>query len=112
MGFNILNWLNPINRAADIIDQAVTDKDLKLKLDNELEMLKQQVYIAELGTQTVPWMDGVHKLGRQLLSFVSVIGGGVLLYFVPDTNPASLAMIVAPGGIYNYVKGKGRATGE
>lgn len=110
MGFNILNWINPINRVADIVDQAVTDKDLKLKLDAELAQLKQQVYIAELGTTTVPWMDGVHKLGRQLLSFVTIIGGGVLLYLQPEVNPASLAVVAGPAGIYNWVKGEGNKT--
>ena len=105
---SLAKWINPFNRVADIVDQAVVDKDKREELKFELENLKQQVYIAELNTKTVPWMDGVHKLGRQIISLVSMGVGIALVYLDPEIDPLSLAAILAPGGAYNIVKGKGK----
>ena len=106
---SFLDWLNPINKAEDIISEAVEDKDKRNELNAHLAELREKVYLAELQTKTIPWVDAVHKMGRQLLSWASLIIPAVLLYKHPDINPLALGSIVAPGGIYNFVKGKGAA---
>ena len=53
-------------------------------------------------------IENIHKMGRQLLSWGSIIIPAVLLWRHPDINPASLGVMLAPGGVYNYVKGKGQ----
>lgn len=105
---SFLDWLNPINKALDIAGEYVEDKDKANELRAHLEEIKQQVYITELQTKTVPWVDAMHKMGRQILSLLSLAVPAVLLWHNPDTNPAALAAIVAPGGIYNYIKGRGQ----
>ena len=97
-----------INNIVDIADQAVTDKDKLNELKFHLSELKEQTYQAELATKTVPWIDGLHKMGRQILSLINM---GVIAYLLlerPDIEPLSLAMLAGPGAVYNYVKGKGK----
>ncbi len=105
---SLVDWINPFNKVADIVSEVVEDKDARNRLNAELETLKQQVYIAELNTKTLPWIDGIHKMGRQLLSYYSITAGSVLLYFQPDIDVATLAAVTAPGAIYNWQKGRGR----
>ena len=105
---SFLDWLNPINKGLDIAAEFVEDKDKANELRASLEQLKQQVYLAELNTKTIPWVDAAHKMGRQVLSLLSVMIPAVLLWRHPDINPAALAAIVAPGGVYNYIKGRGK----
>lgn len=52
-------------KSLDIIDQLVDDGDLNTKL-------KYQLYQSELATKTLPIIDGIHKLGRQMLTLVQV----------------------------------------
>ena len=104
----LLDWLNPIDKAIDVIGEVVEDKDKANELISEFRQLRERSYQLELQTKTVPWIDGLHKMGRQLLSWAGLIVPAVLLWKHPDINPAALAAMVAPGGVYNYVKGKGR----
>lgn len=108
MSFNPLDWLKPITRGLDIVDQAVTDKDKANELKEIFRQLQEQSYQLELQTVTIPWIDGLHKMGRQIISLVSIIGGYVFLSYHPDVDPLKLAALSAPGGIYAWVKGRGR----
>lgn len=122
MSFDILGWTKPITKALGIIDKAVVDKDQKIaiegeldKLQIELQKLAQQVYMSELQTKTVPWVDAFHKMGRQLLSYLTL---GLTAYIILDMNAKGieigLEVVFAilggstPAGIYNLAKGKGR----
>lgn len=104
----VLDWINPINKAIGIVDQYVEDKDQANQLKAELSELKERSYQIELQTKTVPWIDGLHKMGRQLLSWASLLIPAVLLAYDPKIDPLAIAAMVGPGGVYNYAKGKGR----
>ena len=104
----MFDWLNPFNKIADIVDKAVIDQDQKIALTNALEQLKEQVYMRELDTKTVPWVDALHKMGRQIISLVNIVAGIVIMYINPEVDPLSLAAVLGAGGIYNAVKGKGK----
>ena len=108
----LLDWINPFNKVADIVSEIVTDKDEKNRLNHALEELKQQVYLQELSTKTVPWVDGLHKMGRQIISVVTVIAGAVLFHLHPDIDIEKLMMLMGassgPGIVYNLIKGRGR----
>ena len=104
----MFDWLNPFNKIADIVDKAVIDQDQKIALTNALEQLKEQVYMKELDTKTVPWVDALHKMGRQIISLVNIIAGIVIMYINPEVDPLSLAAVLGAGGVYNAVKGKGK----
>lgn len=107
-----LAFLNPFNKITDIISEVVTDKDLKNQLTFQLDELKHQMRMTELNTKTVPWVDAIHKIGRQLISVVTVLSAALLLHFNPDLDMAKMAAIMgigaAPGGIYNLIKGRGK----
>jgi hypothetical protein len=106
MGESVMNlsWLNPINKVLDIVSEAVPDKDKRDAIFARLEEVKQNVYLAELNTKTIPWVDAMHKMGRQVISLLPF----VLLWVHPDIDVNTLLAASAPGGIYNYVKGRGK----
>jgi hypothetical protein len=71
-----MGWLEAIpiigdlfKGTTDIIKEAVTDKDKQNEIIGNLEELKRQfeqaLYLKELDTKTVPWVDALHKMGRQ-----------------------------------------------
>ena len=104
---SFLDFIPVIGKVSDIIDQAVVDKDKKIELEMALKQLKEQVYMKELETKTVPWVDALHKMQRGILS-VLAMGVGFFLVSVPDIDPMMIASILAPAGIYNGVKGRGK----
>lgn len=101
-------WSKTVDKAIDVVDQLVTDKDQANALKHDLERLKQEVYITELNTKTVPWVDALHKMGRQILSVLQIIVPAVLLYLKPDIDPLAIIGMAGPAGVYNYVKGVGK----
>lgn len=112
---SLFDWIKPINKGIEIVDQFVVDKDRRNELRGILEQLKEKTeqmreesHQIALQTVTVPWIDGLHKMGRQLLSLVTLAVGAGLLYAKPDIDPMALATVCAPGGIYNLVKGRGK----
>lgn len=108
MGWNPLALIGLADKTADIIKEAVTDKDKQNELLANIAIMKEQTYQAELAVQTIPWVDALHKMGRQILSLLSLVIPALLLYYKPEIDPLSLAAMTAPGGVYNYIKGKGR----
>lgn len=109
----MLDWLNPFNKVVDLASEAITDKD---KLNGfkheasmasaELQRMMEQTYRQELATVTVPWVDALHKMGRQLMSFA---GYGLALYMVhKGYEPMAAIAAITPGSIYSYIKGRGQ----
>lgn len=103
----ILSWLGFADKAIDVIDEFVEDKDERNRLTAGLQRLKEEVYIVELQTKTIPWVDALHKMGRQIISLLSMLVGAWLAY-TGKVDPQALFAILAPAGIYNGVKGRGR----
>lgn len=104
--------IGTVNKVVDLGSEAILDKDLKAKFDAAAEELKQQAYLAELGTHTIPWVDGLHKLMRPLSSILAqILGFVVAMYAISNNNPEVALMSVAggyvPQTVYNAVKGKG-----
>uniref|UniRef100_A0A6M3LJI9 Uncharacterized protein n=1 Tax=viral metagenome TaxID=1070528 RepID=A0A6M3LJI9_9ZZZZ len=116
-----MSWLTAIpivgklfEDTADIIKEAVTDKDKQNQILGNLEAIKLQVdkevYIKELETKTIPWLDALHKMGRQLLNFVTIIAVCGLLLCGIEITP-TVALILTGGNIaYQVVKGPGNNT--
>lgn len=100
------------DRTIDVVQEAVTDKDAQNRILGSLETLKQQIdkelHIIELQTKTVPWVDALHKMGRQMINLVTIIAVTVLLLKdIAITGPA--ALILGSGNVaYQVIKGKGR----
>lgn len=107
---SLFDWMKPIDRAIGVIGEYVEDKDKANQLTADLETLKHSVgerlHIAELNVTTHPLIDGLHKMSRTISSW---IGYGLAFYMVHEGYDAMAAMAaIAPGGIYNYIKGKGK----
>ena len=106
-----MSWIDKIfgtvDKSLDLASEAIEDKDLSNQLRASIEELKQSVYIRELETKTVPWVDALHKMQRGILSMAGIIAS---VYFAHQgvTDALALAAPFAPAGAYNFVKGKGR----
>lgn len=117
----ILALVNPFNKTAQtfvgpgsIADQLVIDKDVKLAQDHEMDMEREESYQAELATQTIIWVDALHKMGRQLLSLLSMIFGFVIAMYAISKGMDGAAIVstsagIAPGAIYNNTKTRDKA---
>ncbi len=106
MSWNPLSLFTTIDKTIDLASEAIEDVDLSNKLKADIAKIKEQVYITELNTKTVPWVDGLHKMQRGILSRASL---AVTIYMVHNgvDDPIALGAGMAPAGLYNFVKGKG-----
>ncbi len=104
----LTGWISPINKALDIVAEAVPDVDKRLELEAQLNQLKENVYLAELQTQTTPLADSLHKLSRPIISIISAVIGGIVLYLNPDMDIQKLLTAFGPAGLYIGLKGKGK----
>jgi hypothetical protein len=72
-------------KSLDIVDQVVEDKDkaneIKASIINIEKETDKVLYLAELNTKTIPWLDGLHKMGRQILNFLTIVAVVVLRLF-------------------------------
>ncbi|GAA4650825.1 hypothetical protein GCM10023116_31080 [Kistimonas scapharcae] len=107
------DWINPFGKVIDLASEAITDKDKLNELnhaydmaESELKKMLEETYRQELGTKTIPWVDALHKMGRQLFGYA---GYGLAFYMVSQGyDPMAAMAAIAPGGIYSYVKGRGK----
>ena len=106
MSWNPFDLFKTIDNGIALVSEAIEDKDLANQLKSDIEKLKQQVYMKELETRTIPWVDALHKMQRGILSVLSMIAGLIAVYM--EVDPMSLVAIVGPASIYNGVKGKGK----
>lgn len=107
MSWNPLSMFKTIDKGIDLASEYIEDPDKRNELRAALDQLKQEVYMVELSTKTVPWVDGLHKMSRTLLSLASM---GITVYMVHNgiTDPIALGAGLAPAAGYNIVKGKGK----
>jgi|GEM_PF-1213206 len=100
------------DKGLDLADQAVTDQDKLVELKSTLVEIKteadQVLHLAELNTKTVPWIDGLHKMGRQLLNFYTITMAVVLLLMNVELTPTVALILGGPNAVYQFVKGKGK----
>jgi len=103
---SFLDFINPFNKVADIVSEAVEDVDKSNELRAKIVQLGEQVYLQELQTKTVPWVDALHKMGRQITGY---LGYALAFYMVKEGyDPMAAMAAVAPGGIYAAFKNKGK----
>ena len=100
------------DKVTDLADQAIDDGDKRAELISSLEDLKRQVdrelYLKELDTKTIPWMDAVHKMGRQILNYLAVLYCLVCIWAGHDITQYELLLIGGPNIAYQFIKGKGK----
>ena len=108
-----LKWINPFNKVVDLASELIEDKDKLNQFQHEatmagkeLQKMAEDTYRKELDTQTVPWVDALHKMGRQITGYLCIGLSFYMVYEGYDFQAVMAAM--APGGIYAWQKGKGK----
>ena len=94
------------------MDNAVELKRIALeerKVDvEELKQLKDgEEYKEELKTKTIPWVDALHKMGRQIMNYVLVGYALVCVFTGHEITQYELLLIGGPNIAYQLIKGKG-----
>jgi hypothetical protein len=106
-----MSWFNLLGDAKDLASEFIEDKDKSNELTAMLEKLGQEVYMLELQTKTIPWVDAAHKMSRPIISVVTMITAGVIISLNPDLDIPTLLTVLggggAPAAIYTAIKGKG-----
>ncbi len=98
--------------ATDIVKEIVVDKDAQNRILGKLEQAKQameqELHLKELDTKTVPWVDALHKMGRQNLNLFTILLTFNLLML--DKAISFEAMTLLGGGnvAYQLIKRKGK----
>jgi len=101
-----MSWFGLFDKTVDLVSEAIEDPDKLNEIKGNIERLKQERYTLELQTKTVPWVDALHKMGRQLTGY---LGYGLAFYMVQQGyDPMAAMAAVAPGGIYAAFKNKGK----
>ncbi len=113
MGLNPLEWIGNlfgiVDKGMDIAKEAVTDKDKQNELIAHLEEIKTTgLYIAELQTKTIPWLDGVHKMGRQILNLASIFAVLILIYWGHELTQWDVLVLGGGNVAYQLIKSKGQ----
>lgn len=97
-----------IDGLINLVREIVPDKDKQDQLIGNIEMLRQQAYMVELQTKTVPWVDAVHKMGRQFLAVGNIVAVVYLAKEGVDIDMNLLALLGGPNIAYQLIKGKGK----
>jgi len=100
-----LDFINPFKDVTDIVSEVVEDKDKANEINKKLMMAAEKTYLKELGTKTIPWVDALHKMGRQITGYL----GYALAFYMTykgGVDPMAVMAAVAPGGIYAAMKNK------
>jgi hypothetical protein len=95
-------------KITDLVSEAVVDKDKRNEILGEVEGLRQQVYMAELSTKTIPWVDALHKMGRQIQLYILMGIVFYCLYHGIDVPQWIVLLVGGPTAIYQLMKGRGK----
>ena len=114
-----MGWLKAIpiigklfENTTDIIKEVVIDKDQQNKILENLEVIKlameKDMYLKELEIKTVPWVDALHKMGRQILN-VLIMVAVVWLMLSGKTITPEVALLLGGGNVaYQLIKKAGK----
>lgn len=113
MSMNPLDWIGQLfglaDKTADIVKEAVTDKDKANEIIGNIEQMKVGAsYIAELNTKTIPWIDGLHKMGRQILNVVTIIAVVILIMKGHEITQWDALLLGSGNVAYQLIKGSGK----
>lgn len=102
-----IDYINPFTKVTDLVSEAIVDPDKANEINKALMLAAEATYNRELSTKTIPWVDALHKMGRQITGY---LGYGLAFYMVHTggVDPIALVAAVSPGGIYAAMKNKGK----
>jgi len=98
--------------AIGVVKEVVPDVDARNvilgKLGEISDGIEKDVYLRELDTKTVPWVDSIHKMGRQLLNLITIFAVVFLVYHDKDVTGPMVLLMGGGNAVYQYIKGKGK----
>lgn len=116
-----MNWLqgllalltgNTASKALDIALEKTEDVDKRNALVLEYYRIREESKRAEINRVTVPWVDALHKMGRQLYIAGATAGVFVLLATGHGADLERYAdfvwTVLGIGGGYVALKGRGK----
>lgn len=87
------------------------DQDLeKMRIDIDGLRAQNEVYVEELKTKTVPWVDAAHKMGRQLLNVFNIVAVIILMLNGQTITPEVAILLGGPNIAYQLIKKAGNPT--
>lgn len=103
-----MSWFNLGDKVVDLASEFITDKDKLNEFKHKYQEMSHEEYLTELKTKTIPWVDALHKMGRQVQTYI-VMGMvfGLSIYGI-EISPAMAALLGGPAMVYSAVKGKGK----
>lgn len=103
---------NTASKALDIVLEKTVDVDKRNALVMQFLTMKEETRRAELARTTIPWVDAVHKMGRQIFWLATTTGVLVLIGIGRGEELLRYASVldtsVLGGALYTLLKGKGR----
>ena len=97
---------------AEIAREFVLDKDKQNEIIGNLEKIKQgidkEIYAQELSVKTIPWVDALHKMGRQILNLIVIISVVFLTYYGKEITGEMMLLMGGGNVAYQLIKGRGK----
>ena len=101
-----------VSKVLDIALEKTEDVDKRNALIERFLEMKEVTRRAEISRVTVPWVDAVHKMGRQIFWFGFMAGMFVLIatgHSQELLDQANVLLSIAGGGgAYTVLKGRGQ----
>ena len=98
-----------VDKGIDLAKEAVVDKDKQNELIAHLEEIRTSiVYLEELKTKTVPWIDGLHKMGRQILNLIVITAWLISMWCGHELTQWDVFILGGGNVAYQLIKGKGK----
>ena len=96
----------------ELISEAIVDEDksnaIISKLDHLQQKVEKEIYIKELDTKTVVWVDALHKMGRQITNYLTLIIVGLLIWNGHVFTQWDAILLTGGNVAYQLVKRKGK----
>jgi hypothetical protein len=96
----------------ELISEAIVDKDKANSIIGSLDHLEQtinkEIYVKELETKTLTWVDALHKMGRQITNYLTLLVVGFLLWKGHIFTQWDVILLTGGNVAYQVIKGKGK----
>lgn len=84
------------------------DKDLLVELATKGEERALAAYLAAVQVKTIPWVDALHKMGRQIQVYLVIALAWYCASQGKDLPPVAWSVVGGAVGVYGIMKGKGK----
>ena len=98
----LFNWGD---KGIDIATKRTVDADALIKLAQDGQDAQLKAYIAELAVTTIPWVDALHKMGRQIQIYVLLALGWYSTSTGKPLDPIAWGVLGGAVGVYHLIKG-------